>query len=66
MKEVSLDNNGRLVVNGQEIKARLPKPKEDSGEKKKPGEGQMKWKRGSYLTEQQAIDEKFQKDNEIF
>lgn len=65
MKNVEI-NNGQLMVNGQEIKARFPKPEESSSEKKKPGEGQMRWKRGSYLTEQQVIDEKFQKDNEIF
>ncbi len=65
MKNVEI-KNGQLMVNGQEIKARFPKPDKVDGEKKKPGEGQMRWKRGSYLTEQQATDEKFQKDNEIF
>lgn len=65
MKEVKLEN-GQLMVNGKEVKAKFPKPKKGSGEKKKPSEWQMRWKRGSYLTDQQATDEKFQKDNEVF
>ncbi len=66
MKEVSLGKNGQLMVNGQEMKARFPKPEEGSSEKKKPGEGRMRWKDGSYLTTEQAVDEKWQKDNEVF
>ena len=66
MKNLEINKSGKLEIGGQEIKVRFPKPKEGSGEKKKPGEGRMRWKDGSYLTPEQAADEKWQKDNEVF
>jgi hypothetical protein len=41
------------------------KPPVPTEKPKKPGEGQMRWRNGSYLTSGQVTDERFQIENDI-
>ena len=65
---------GDLVVNLSELRRRVASIGRGTKEvgstinietKRRPGEGQTRWKDGSYLTVDQAVDETYQRDMDI-
>lgn len=65
MKKVELGNNGRLVIEGKEMESKFSKEACLPQVRKKPGEGQARWRDGSYLTEEQKLEEEFNKKNGV-
>lgn len=62
MKEIIVTDN-TLVVEGKRVKL---KPIDIHDKKKKTGEGQMKHRDGSYLTDVEIDEEKYNKKNGIY